>query len=128
MINTDIHNNKIIFENITFNLYNQYFLEIKQIIFLKEKMIIRGMPKRQNTPPCNYLDENFSRNNIFIFNFQGEILHNFGSRKEIDNFMSYPDYIEIRKDYLKLYYQSNYEVWYDIDSGKKIKEEYVYKK
>ncbi|WP_142785923.1 hypothetical protein [Changchengzhania lutea] len=128
MININIQFQNISFKEKTISIFNKYKLEIKQVILFRDKIIILGMPKRHLTPPCDYIDKDFSKDNVFVFDLQGSLLSNFGSRKENNDFISYSDYIEIEGENLKLYYQSNYEAWCDIDSGKFIREEYVFKK
>ena len=63
----------------------------------------------------------------------GTLLWQKGKRSEVlkafDKTIVHPCmYIEIDQNMLKLYYQSDHEVWLDPKTGEKIKEEFVFKK
>ena len=129
-INIDIKNNNLIFSGESVAFKKKYGLNIRQILFSEDRLYVLGIPDSLSD-----FDDGFNElnvNNVFLFDSQGNLIWNRGSYllklesgKEID---VPPSYMEIDDKYIKLYYQSDHEIWLDQKTGDKIREEFVFKK
>lgn len=133
MYSIDLENNRIDFLSTGSRVYifNNFKLRISQVLISNSYLIIRGMPRRNYSPPSDYFDDDFCRDNVFLFNVKGELVYKTGRRHDDSgeiSYVEYVEYVEVMQNTLKLYYQSNYEIVVDLETGRKLNESYNLKK
>lgn len=108
-------------------LGSNYDLKLNQILIVDDFVFVLGLPYEiESNEDVKFKD------NVFAFNKSGDLLWNSGLFDFIlseNSRVTMPaTYMALDNNYLKLYYQSDHEVWLDRLTGEKIKEEFVFKK
>lgn len=129
MLNVNLRNQNIETGISRIDFKNEFDLNISQLIFHNEMLIIRGYPDEVSLTDAGFRSHNV--NNIIALNQNGELLWQVGSIKQNVNNQSIDlpaSHIEISDNCLKAYYQSDHEVWYNLLTGEVVKIDHVYKK
>lgn len=118
MINITLHNQDIAIGDIKINFKRNFNLNISQLIIHNSILYLRGYPDEVSITDAGFRADNV--NNIIVLNETGEMLWKGGAlRQKINNTsIELPvSYIHVSDGYLKAYYQSDHEVWYDLLTG-----------
>lgn len=129
----DIKNNNVYFldseKNISFGY--TYKLVFGQVLIKDKILYILARPSTtDDSRSPDYVP--YDKNNVFAFDTDGNLLwragkyiQTLGNGREVELPASS---LAIDNEMIKLYYQSDHEVWLDPKTGEKLKEEFVFKK
>ena len=107
-----------------------YKLNIYEVIVSDSTLFILGFPETTDTTSERFVP--YSKDNIYAFDSQGNLIWNKGKYKQTLGTgiqVELPaSSISLEDSLLKVYYQSDHEVWLNPKTGETIKEEFVFKK
>ena len=118
------------FSNKKLDFYGTYKMVIHDVFITNNSVTILGLPKITDSRSPDYIP--YDKNNVFAFDTDGNLLwragkyiQTLGNGREVELPASS---LAVDNEMIKLYYQSDHEVWLDPKTGEKLKEEFVFKK
>lgn len=129
MFNIDYYSQSLVIgeKNILFAF--EYKQNIHQSISYQDHLYLLTRPKVTISLSKDYIP--YNTNNLLCFNLEGRLLWRSGSFDPTITvkMVELPaDYISIKDDSLKAFYQSDHEVWHDLLTGEIMKVDHVFKK